>query len=341
MKRKLLSVAILAMGLSANAQVLKQQDFETLNVGNISTDVTGTTAGQGGIYVYAAEGNPSTLGNVNHYKIANDATKGKIIEVSMPTVTTGNYIYEMLNWNSRTQGNNIITFTQWLYTGSSASADPQTRFAFFGETGIIGGYNYNHNTRAIRGYIYGDLNNIGTPSNFTLFLLTGSQDKILPENTWVELRYGYDTITGDHSWYIVDQNINGGYTYMSTAGNPAEYNIIPIKGQNMPTGTTTLKYDSYKIQAVNNNNLSTDKQELTIGEIKVYPNPANDVINVSSTQGVIQHYAIVDLTGKTVKFGEVSSLENLSVNIQDLASGAYIMNIKTDKAIKNLKFVKK
>lgn len=344
MKKKLLSVAILAMGLSANAQNLKSQNFDSLINGNLSTDLSGQYYGQGNIVLNA------TNGNLANYQIVDNAVKGKVLNINFPTLATNSYISDIFTWSNRTAGNDILVFTQWIYTGSATQSDYRNRYAIFGSASqqsgsYIGGFQFDHASKVISGYAFAALDNDTAPRNYLISLgLSEEQPNVtLPANTWVELKYSYNTANKRHSFYI--DGILDGYVTgtLPIAGetNPSEYVNITFNASNSTNASYSALVDEYNIIATNSTNLSTESNELVIGEIKLYPNPANDVVNIASTQGVIEHYAIVDLTGKTVKFGEVSNLENLSVNVQDLASGAYIMNIKTDKAIKNLKFVKK
>ena len=59
------------MGLSANAQNLKSQNFDSLINGNLSTDLSGQYYGQGNIVLNA------TNGNLANYQIVDNAVKGK------------------------------------------------------------------------------------------------------------------------------------------------------------------------------------------------------------------------------------------------------------------------
>ncbi|MBU2920888.1 T9SS type A sorting domain-containing protein [Winogradskyella psychrotolerans] len=77
-------------------------------------------------------------------------------------------------------------------------------------------------------------------------------------------------------------------------------------------------------------------------ELKLFPNPTSDAITVTSNENVTEDitYGIIDLLGRTVKQGR--SKLNQEINIQDLNSGNYIVEIKNanggifrEKLIKN------
>lgn len=61
--------------------------------------------------------------------------------------------------------------------------------------------------------------------------------------------------------------------------------------------------------------------------ITLYPNPATSVINISlPSNTAINHYDVIDITGKTLLSGEVSSA-SATVNISSLAQGSYIVKL--------------
>lgn len=75
---------------------------------------------------------------------------------------------------------------------------------------------------------------------------------------------------------------------------------------------------------------------VTLNEIRVYPNPANDFITINIEQQ--SHIKILNLTGEVVidKIIEVGG----SIDIQELANGVYIINVYGGDQISTLRFVK-
>ncbi|WP_430467876.1 T9SS type A sorting domain-containing protein [Winogradskyella ouciana] len=69
-------------------------------------------------------------------------------------------------------------------------------------------------------------------------------------------------------------------------------------------------------------------------DIKVYPNPATDYIQI---EGISQQsdFSIVDVSGKIIMNGTIGNRK--SINIQNLAKGTYFINIES---IKSIKFIK-
>lgn len=89
--------------------------------------------------------------------------------------------------------------------------------------------------------------------------------------------------------------------------------------------------------AVNVTPLSTDS--FTKNGFSVYPNPALDVLNITSNELTINAISIVDINGRIVK--QVSSNQtNAQVNVSDLTSGVYMITIESDNGSTVQKFIK-
>ncbi|WP_313304524.1 S8/S53 family peptidase [Empedobacter sp.] len=80
--------------------------------------------------------------------------------------------------------------------------------------------------------------------------------------------------------------------------------------------------------ALNTDELAVDKS------ISVYPTLAKDIVNVQTTEKITV-VDIFDMTGK-----KVSSSDKKQINISNLPTGVYIINIKTDKQSVSKKIVK-
>lgn len=69
-------------------------------------------------------------------------------------------------------------------------------------------------------------------------------------------------------------------------------------------------------------------------DVKVYPNPANNVINVEGDYNTLE---IISTSGKIVKHIDV---KQSSINIEDLSNGIYIIRVSNYNATKTIKIVK-
>ena len=75
---------------------------------------------------------------------------------------------------------------------------------------------------------------------------------------------------------------------------------------------------------------------LSSASVNVYPNPANDVLNISGVLDSFE-YQIVDLSGKLI----VSGNNNSRIDISELASGVYFAKINGEYENRVIKFVKR
>lgn len=74
-------------------------------------------------------------------------------------------------------------------------------------------------------------------------------------------------------------------------------------------------------------------------QVKVYPNPVVDVLNIEADSKV-NTVQVFDLTGKVVSSHTLDSVKN-QVNLSKLTPGVYVVNIQTEKGIQSVKIVKK
>ena len=72
-------------------------------------------------------------------------------------------------------------------------------------------------------------------------------------------------------------------------------------------------------------------------ETVIYPNPATDLVNISTTENV-KHVEIFNMQGQLVKVetGEVSS-----ISVKELANGMYTMKLTTDNGVSMHKIIKR
>lgn len=68
--------------------------------------------------------------------------------------------------------------------------------------------------------------------------------------------------------------------------------------------------------------------ELIINNLRVYPNPASSYVNITSDTEEGTEIKIFDMTGRCVKNITSADLRNVTVNIEDLRKGIYVIDIK-------------
>ena len=73
--------------------------------------------------------------------------------------------------------------------------------------------------------------------------------------------------------------------------------------------------------------------------LKIYPNPANQIININGNQ-IIEKVEIFDIHGKLIKNFSLLNSENRSINISSLVTGIYILRIHSKNHFSNHKIIK-
>ena len=104
---------------------------------------------------------------------------------------------------------------------------------------------------------------------------------------------------------------------------------IGIKCQS--SDTYMFMVDDFKVTVATMSN-----SDFVSSKIAVYPNPAKDIINISSDELEIQSVVLNDINGRMVK-----SATNLSqINISDLNNGIYFAEITTNEGKSTKKIIK-
>jgi hypothetical protein len=351
MKKLLLSLSFLALSFSMNAQVLQSENFNTLTIGNVGTDITGATDGQGAWRTFSTNGTaPTTTTNsaITNFQIVADGnatTNG--LRIDGPNGDKGSrFMWKegfATLWGTRTSGNNNIEVQYDFFTGPATTSTAQVGVRVFGADGtnsrVLNGFVYNMNTRILQGVAY--LNNGGTYGTFVITLQTGGL--VLDPNTWYTIAFGYSTTTGQPYWRYNTTTTSGSIPAANWAGpfSPDEVDFIhAVPASN--TAAAPLTFDNLVVRASAADSLLGTDEFVTIGEevISVYPNPAKDLININSLVNTFNSVSIVDLNGRVVKNVNFDTVTEAQINISDLASGVYVMNVNSEKETFSKKIVK-
>lgn len=82
-------------------------------------------------------------------------------------------------------------------------------------------------------------------------------------------------------------------------------------------------------------------QSFFANNFSVYPNPANNVLNLSVKNGLsVNEISMVDINGRIVKTVNTGFNSEMEINVSDLMSGVYMLNVKTDEGVAVSKFMK-
>ena len=97
-----------------------------------------------------------------------------------------------------------------------------------------------------------------------------------------------------------------------------------------------LMVDDFKVETG-----SLGVNELFSNKFNMYPNPVSSVVNVSNNENIVLNaISISDINGRTVKQVNTANVSEAQINVSDLSSGIYFMNIATDSGSAVKKFIK-
>ncbi|RRJ92440.1 T9SS C-terminal target domain-containing protein [Paenimyroides tangerinum] len=132
-------------------------------------------------------------------------------------------------------------------------------------------------------------------------------------------------------WYMTQQNAQNGINPlvqgMPLVNGTTYYGVI-IGTNGCPSLPFALTVDVY---------LSDDK--FVKDELKYYPNPVEDLLTISYSDRILL-IEVFDLLGKRVKVKSTDDKE-VNIDLSDLASGTYMIQLKTENKSQFLKIIKK
>jgi hypothetical protein len=355
MKKLLLSLTFIGGVFTLSAQELQSENFNTLTIGNLAADFTGVTPGQDSFYLFASNGAaPTTTSNT-------DATVAQIVaggngslglQLTGPNGDKGSrYVWKNglgAVWSARTTGNEIIELEIDINPGAGTSTSRNTFGAYiFDATGakVLAGFFVRASTREVFFVAYSTPtgNPVGN-YNYPLAAAPGIQ---LPANTFSRIGISYDKETG---WAMIkgpgiDEDGLGVLTTTSLSDEPGEVDIVAFSGHVPATPNTSaasMIFDNLVVRASETDTLlGLDKSIVSNDLFVVYPNPVNDVVGISllnnNLEIEINKVTVSDVNGRIVK--EFNSNLN-QLNVSDLNSGVYFLNIETENGKATKKIVK-
>ena len=354
MKKLLLSVAILATSFGF-AQTLQSENFNTLTLGNLTTDITAATAGQGGWFTESVNGavpTTSTNANVSNYQvITNGKNTTSGLSVVGPNGDKGSrFMWKdglPAAWTSRTSGNNIIQVEVDINPGVRGTSK-----------NLFGARIYNADySKTLVGFqvsaATGVLNLIaystpaGSPVGNYSYNLAAAPGVTIPENVWTRIGISYNYTTGEV--LINASSFTAGALALSGSAamtDPAEVDFIVTSGTTTAGGNNaaagTMTFDNYTTTASSTDTLlGTEKNDLTNNTTTVYPNPAKDVLNIKSSGATnINAVNVVDLNGRQVISKSFNNVSDAQINVNELSAGMYLINISSENGTTTQKFLK-
>ena len=158
------------------------------------------------------------------------------------------------------------------------------------------------------------------------------------------------TLTAGNKLEVFFENINlpavgddepGSHGYVAFKIKPA-----PSVGLGDVIENTASIYFDYNFPIVTNT-VSTTVTSLGLLEsnfdhsITIYPNPANNYLSIGADENTsIDSISIYNLLGQMVKSQHINENNNITIDVSNLRSGSYIVEVKTKKGIVRNKLIK-
>ena len=157
-----------------------------------------------------------------------------------------------------------------------------------------------------------------TQGNFYIFDMTDFLSEM--EKSW-SIGNGIDTFTGEYVGYYFEVTVQNG---MNMNGHNLEIMnaTIRVYGDSINSGQVTKRFPTSNLYFAPL--LTTVDEEYKPLEIKMFPNPASD--NVIFMGAFVERLVIYDINKKLIK-REKPNAKNFSVNVSDMQSGLYIVQI--------------
>lgn len=76
-----------------------------------------------------------------------------------------------------------------------------------------------------------------------------------------------------------------------------------------------------------------------ISGLELFPNPVEDILNISISDFVIKEVAVFDVKGKEI-LREENNTDNIQINTDNLQRGTYLIQIQTKSEVTTRKFIK-
>lgn len=354
-KTLLLSGFLMASFFTVNAQTLVTENFNSLVIGNVTTETTGATAGQGSYYLFSNNGaapTTSTNAGVTNTQIVAGGNASQGLQLTGPDGDKGGrFLWKdglPTIWAARTSGNNIVELEIDINPGAGTTASRNTIGAYiYNADGskVLAGFVVRAATREL--FLVAYSTPTGAPAaanyNYSLAAAPGIQ---LPANVFSRVGISFNKTTGAVVIKAPGLTAGAGTTGSAVGLDPAEIDFVGNSGTGgTPLVTNTVAasmiMDNLTVKASSTDTLLGVEQVGTVSQFSVYPNPTTGIVNISNDSNVIlQSVNVTDLNGRTVKSLKLDGSSEAQINISDLSAGVYMMNITSEQGSVIKKIIK-
>lgn len=360
--KKLILLSVFLLSISTQAQVLLSEDGATLLPGNVGTDLTGTTPGQGDWLTRISAAGTGTnadfqivdydLGSVFGNVIQITGYGGAAATVGSPSNSRFMSKGIATAWLNRDFGKDIAEVEYNFYTGTATTSSNTMRVVLYDSSPtvatptpkMLAGFMITMNPLSIRALAWYDPTTeggTGAIGNYSIPLgsngavpPTFSQITLQPQ-TWYTLGFSYNSATGELKF----KDAGGLITRTSIQGAASGTNVDNVQIIGSTGGTDALPNTASSIGLFDNLVIRASDTDTLLGvptivpndsSFLVYPNPANNTVTISSKENTaITAITITDIHGRIVKTKNYDNLSDIEMNISDLEKGIYMMTISS------------
>lgn len=337
MKNKLLLVVPLLFATQfTSAQVLYTENFDNLTLGNLGTDFTGSTPGQGEWHTQSkALTVPADAGN-NYFKIVSEPNKGKVLQTTALQSVGSNNIQKRglgVLWANRAAGNNVLKIEYEFFTGPHLNITAQNHGLYILSNNDFVGTN---NT-LIHYLLYKPAGTYTLRPNTVL--ISPQTYPQLQNNTWYTFIFYIDYTNQKSYFEIPAVGLKTVYDQQTPIPLPSSLLFSHSTGPNQ-TVKSDYKYDNFTISAIPNVPLTTEN--FISDKFNLYPNPAKNIVNITNTENIeVEKIIIFDVNGKLIDTKIFNKQSKVQLNVATFAAGTYLLHIYTANGIGVKKVIKK
>ena len=357
MKKYLLFLISLLFINTIYSQELYSEDFNNFKLGNLGTDPDGLIAGQQGWFTYSIFSKDNSFFTIKkEVPLGNQSLVLSIPPGSSTAESIGVYKTNLNTLiDQRLPGNDVIKFEIEVFRGFLSKGEGYTEIKLFlnnelveehNGQGKIFLFNFNFKTSFLTTFDIQSINDNGVGNYHSSKTLSG--------NTWFKLIAYLDYVNGKIYFEIPELNLVVPLDFLKSIPSPSDNLIEDFKptmigirtdSRDIEINYFSQKYDNIKITALKEvppEVIALSTSEYLSNKFNLYPNPATNVVNITNNENmVVKQVMVYDITGKLISTQFFNEQKEIQLNVENWASGTYLLHLQTNEGTAVKKLVKK